>query len=225
MIQANLLLVVKIAQEYIGRGMSLEDLIGEGNVGLIRATEDYEPSYGTRFCTYAGFWIKQSIHQALSNSTSMIRLPSHVLAMMNRWRRAERALERECLRKPTFNEVSACLGLSEIQKTLLRKAQQSRQVQHEKRPRPTARVDGPRRTECRPLWPGRGRRPNPAMISLSCSPAWSPSTAASGVILNLRYMVWKMKRRADAQGNRRPLGSHSGMGAGDRAQCLPQAQR
>jgi RNA polymerase primary sigma factor len=61
MIQANLRLVVKIAREYVGRGIILEDLIGEGNLGLIRATEEFEPRFGTRFSTYAGYWIKQSI--------------------------------------------------------------------------------------------------------------------------------------------------------------------
>src|SRR6516164_7701725 len=65
MIQANLRLVVKIAREYVGRGMVFEDLIGEGNLGLIRAAEDFEPRFGTRFSTYASYWIKQSIRQAL----------------------------------------------------------------------------------------------------------------------------------------------------------------
>src|SRR3954468_11691242 len=60
MIQANLRLVVKIAREYLGRGMTLDDLIGEGNLGLIRATEEFDPSFGTRFSTYASYWIKQA---------------------------------------------------------------------------------------------------------------------------------------------------------------------
>ena len=65
MIQANLRLVVKIARDYVGRGMALDDLIGEGNLGLIRATEEFEPRFGTRFSTYASYWIKQSIRHAL----------------------------------------------------------------------------------------------------------------------------------------------------------------
>jgi RNA polymerase primary sigma factor len=131
MIHANLRLVVKIAQSYIGRGMGLEDLIGEGNVGLIRAAEEFQPGYGTRFCIYAVFWIKQSINSALSNSMPMIRLPSYMLGLMNKWRKAEQAMECESRRKPTFHEVASSLGLSEIQKIHLKKAQQARQVQHE----------------------------------------------------------------------------------------------
>ncbi len=131
MINANLRLVVKIAQEYMGRGMGLEDLIGEGNVGLIRAAEEFQPGFGARFCTYAVFWIKQSINNALSNSVPMIRLPSHMLGLMARWRKAEQVLEGESERKPSFQEVASALGLTEIQKMLVRKAQQSRQVQLE----------------------------------------------------------------------------------------------
>ena len=125
MIEANLRLVVKIAQDYVGRGLTLDDLIGEGNVGLIRAAERFEPRFGTRFSTYASFWIKQSIRQALSNSTAMIRLPAHVLGMLGKWRKAERALARELDRAPSFNEVALALGLSETQKLHLSKAQRS----------------------------------------------------------------------------------------------------
>ena len=91
MIQANLRLVVKIAREYLGRGMVLDDLIGEGNVGLIRAAEDYDPRFGTRFSTYASYWIKQAIRHALINTTATIRLPAHMIGLLTRWRRAERA--------------------------------------------------------------------------------------------------------------------------------------
>ena len=76
MIQANLRLVIKIARDYVGRGLVLEDLIGEGNLGLIRATKEFDPRFGTRFSTYASFWIKQSIRYALINTTSTIRLPA-----------------------------------------------------------------------------------------------------------------------------------------------------
>ncbi len=95
MIQSNLRLVVKIAREYLGRGMVLEDLIGEGNLGLIRATEEFQPCFGTRFSTYAGYWIKQSIRHALINTTSTIRLPAHMVGLLTKWRRAERSLCRE----------------------------------------------------------------------------------------------------------------------------------
>ena len=100
MIQANLRLVVKIARDYTGRGMVLEDLIGEGNIGLIRATEEFEPRFGTRFSTYAAYWIKQSIRHALINTTATIRLPAHMVGLLTKWRRGERALCRTLGRSP-----------------------------------------------------------------------------------------------------------------------------
>jgi RNA polymerase primary sigma factor len=128
MIRANLRLVVKIARDYVGRGLVLEDLIGEGNLGLIRATEEFEPRYGTRFSTYASYWIKQAIRHALINTTSTIRLPAHMVGLLTKWRRAERAIYREHGRAPTFGEVAAVLGLSETQKSLVAKACQARQL-------------------------------------------------------------------------------------------------
>jgi RNA polymerase primary sigma factor len=131
MIQANLRLVVKIAREYVGRGMVLEDLIGEGNLGLIRATEEFEPRFGTRFSTYASYWIKQAIRHALINTTSTIRLPAHMVGLLTKWRRAERALCRDMGRAPSFDEVASLLGLSEAQKVLVAKACQARQLKLE----------------------------------------------------------------------------------------------
>src|SRR3954469_23146902 len=78
LIRANLRLVVKIARDYAGRGMGLEDLIGEGNLGLIRAAEAFDPRFGTRFSPYASYWIKQAIRHALTNTTATIRLPAHM---------------------------------------------------------------------------------------------------------------------------------------------------
>jgi RNA polymerase primary sigma factor len=131
LIQANLRLVVKIAQDFAGRGLLLDDLIGEGNIGLIRAAELYQPCFGTRFSTYASFWIKQSIGQAVSNTTSVIRIPSHIQALLSKWHKAERSLGREMARAPSFNEVAQSLGLSETQKMLLAKAQCARQLKLE----------------------------------------------------------------------------------------------
>jgi RNA polymerase primary sigma factor len=131
MIQANLRLVVKIARDYVGRGMILEDLIGEGNLGLIRATEEFDPRFGTRFSTYAGYWIKQSIRHALINTTSTIRLPAHMVGLLTKWRRTERSLCREMGRAPSFHEVASSLGLSEVQKSLVVKALQARQLKLE----------------------------------------------------------------------------------------------
>ena len=131
MIQANLRLVVKIARDYVGRGMILEDLIGEGNLGLIRAAEEFQPRFGTRFSTYASYWIKQSIRHALINTTSTIRLPAHMVGLLTKWRRSERALCRVLGRTPSFNEVAAQLKLTDTQKFLLAKALQARQLKLE----------------------------------------------------------------------------------------------
>jgi RNA polymerase primary sigma factor len=131
MIQANLRLVVKIARDYMGRGMVLDDLIGEGNLGLIRATEEFEPRFGTRFSTYASYWIKQSIRHALINTTSTIRLPAHMVCLLTKWGRAERALCRDMDHAPSFNEVASTLGLTETQKSLVAKARQARQLKLE----------------------------------------------------------------------------------------------
>src|SRR5207253_3748621 len=111
MIRCNLRLVVKIARDFAGRGIVLDDLIGEGNLGLIRAAEEFDPRFGTRFSTYASYWIKQSIRQALINTTATIRLPAHMIGLLTRWRRAERALGREAGRAPTFDEVASHLHL------------------------------------------------------------------------------------------------------------------
>jgi RNA polymerase primary sigma factor len=131
MIQANLRLVVKIALDYVGRGMVLEDLIGEGNLGLIRAAEEFEPRFGTRFSTYASYWIKQSIRHALINTTSTIRLPAHMVGLLTKWRRAERTLYRKWGRVPSFDELSSYLGLSDTQKSLVAKAHRARHLKLE----------------------------------------------------------------------------------------------
>ena len=131
MIQANLRLVVKIALDYSGRGMVLEDLIGEGNLGLIRAAEEFQPRFGTRFSTYASYWIKQAIRHALINTTPTIRLPAHMVGLLTKWRRAERTLYRKWGRVPTFEDLSTFLGLSETQKSLVAKAQRARHLKLE----------------------------------------------------------------------------------------------
>lgn len=131
MIQANLRLVVKIARDYLGRGMVLEDLVGEGNLGLIRATEEFDPDFGTRFSTYASHWIKQSIRHALINTTSTIRLPAHMVGLLTKWRRAERSLSREYGRPASFDEIASFMGLSDAQRVLVEKACQARQLKLE----------------------------------------------------------------------------------------------
>src|SRR5579885_684090 len=131
MIEANLRLVVRIARDYVGRGIPMDDLIGEGNLGLIRAAQEFDPRFGTRFSTYASYWIKQAIRHALINTTTTIRLPAHMVGLLTRWRRAERSLGKELRRTPTFEEVASYLGLSEMQKTLVARAHRARQLKLE----------------------------------------------------------------------------------------------
>jgi RNA polymerase primary sigma factor len=131
LIRANLRLVVKIARQYAGRGLGLDDLVGEGNLGLIRAAQDYDPRFGTRFSTYAAHWIKQAIRQALTNTSATIRLPAHMVGLLARWRRTERSLGRALGRAPHFEEVADALGLSKAQREMVNQAQRSRHLLHE----------------------------------------------------------------------------------------------
>ena len=121
MVQAYLGLVVVIARGFKGRGLALDDLVGEGNLGLIRAAERFDPDFGTRFSTYASYWIREAIQDALTNRTATIRLPAHMVKLLARWRRAERTLAREGDHTPDFEEVAGLLGLSERSKSSLSK--------------------------------------------------------------------------------------------------------
>jgi len=112
MIQANLRLVIKIATEYTKTGMPLADLVAEGNLGLIRAVEQFDPEEGVRFSTYAAWWIKQSIKQALNNTAQPIAVPDYLAKLIVRWRRANRMLSAEFGREPTHDEVAQRMGLS-----------------------------------------------------------------------------------------------------------------
>ena len=125
MIRANLRLVVRIARDYVGRGLSIEDLIGEGNLGLIRATEEFDPSFGTRFSTYASYWIKQAIRHALTNTTATIRLPAHMVTLLSKWRKAERVLNRELGQPATFDQIATSLRLTDAQRTLVERARRA----------------------------------------------------------------------------------------------------
>jgi RNA polymerase primary sigma factor len=125
LVQANLGLVVTIAREFQGRGRELDDLIGEGNLGLIRAAKDYKSQFGTRFSTYASYWINQSIRYALINTTSTIRLPVHMIRLLAKWRRTEQALAGERVMPPSCEEIASALCLSETQKTLVAKARRA----------------------------------------------------------------------------------------------------
>ena len=112
MIESNLRLVVKIARRYYNRGMEFSDLIEEGNLGLLRAVEKYDPERGFRFSTYATWWIRQTIERAIMNQTRTIRLPIHVLRELNLCLSTARKLMNEQEREPTFGEIAEALDKS-----------------------------------------------------------------------------------------------------------------
>lgn len=112
MIHANLRLVVKIAKEYSNPGMTLGDLVAEGNLGLMRAAEEFDPDAGARFSTYAAWWIKQAIKRALVNAGQPIAIPVYLSKLISKWRRANAELEAKLGRAPTIEETAKKLKIS-----------------------------------------------------------------------------------------------------------------
>jgi RNA polymerase primary sigma factor len=122
MVKANLRLVVNIARGYLGKGLGLEDLIEEGNLGLLRAVEGFDGSMDTRFSTYASYWIKQSIRRAVMNTGKPIRLPAYMVSLLSKWRRAVIVLSERLGRTPTPDEVGRALRLSKKKVGIVAKA-------------------------------------------------------------------------------------------------------
>ncbi len=122
MVRANLRLVVNIARGYSGKGLALQDLIEEGNLGLLRAVEGFDPNMNTRFSTYASYWIKQSIKRALVNTAKTIRIPAYMVELLSKWRRATNKLNDELGRPPTPEEIAKLLGLPKKKLSIIKKA-------------------------------------------------------------------------------------------------------
>jgi RNA polymerase primary sigma factor len=122
LVRANLRLVVNIARSYQGKGLALQDLIAEGNLGLLRAVEGYDPSMNTRFSTYASFWIKQSMKRAVVNTAKTVRLPAYMVQLLTEWRRAGARLQEELGRAPTEEEIALRMKLPKKKLNIIKKA-------------------------------------------------------------------------------------------------------
>jgi RNA polymerase primary sigma factor len=120
--RANLRFVVSLARGFTGRGLPLDDLLAEGNLGLLRAVEGFDPAMNTRFSTYASYWIKQSIRQAIVRTARTVRVPAYMAELLSKWWRATNALTDELGRTPAEAEVARFLGVPGKKLTALRRA-------------------------------------------------------------------------------------------------------